>query len=49
MRGLLQKNNRGTITGEERVVLERYLRVGRFLDLLQAKARVSLQHSSTAD
>jgi hypothetical protein len=48
MRRLLQKNNRGTITAVERVALERYLRVGRFLDLLRAKARLSLQDSSDA-
>ena len=47
MRQLLQKNNRGAISAEERVALERYLRVGRLLDLLQAKARLSLQGSSS--
>jgi hypothetical protein len=47
MRRLLQKNNRGTITAQERLLLERYLRVGRFLDLLRAKARVSLRDSDT--
>ena len=46
MRQLLQKNNRGTITAEERMVLERYVRVGRFLDLLRAKAQAALQPSS---
>src|SRR5437879_4923926 len=43
IRRLLQKNNRGTITAEERVVLEKYLRVGQFLDLLHATARLSLE------
>jgi len=48
VRRLLQKNNRGTISGEERLVLERFLRVGRFLDLLHAKARGILQaHGDT--
>jgi hypothetical protein len=42
IRQLLRKNNSGTITGEERAVLEKYLRVGQFLDLLHAKARLSL-------
>ena len=37
---LLQKNNRGTISAEERITLEKYLRVGQFLDLLHAKAKV---------
>ncbi len=40
---LLRKNNRGTIMAAERVALEKYLRVGQFLDLLHAKARISLQ------
>jgi len=43
VRQLLRKNNRGTITAEERVELERYLRVGQLLDLLQAKAHLRLQ------
>jgi hypothetical protein len=43
---LLKKNNRGTITADERATLEKYLRVGRFLDLLQTKARLSLQADS---
>jgi hypothetical protein len=42
---LLRKNNRGTITTSERMALEKYLRVGQFLDLLHAKARISLQKS----
>jgi hypothetical protein len=42
---LLRKNNRGTIMAAERVVLEKYLRVGQFLDLLHAKARISLQRA----
>jgi hypothetical protein len=43
IRQLLRKNNRGTISAAERLVLEKHLRVGQFLDLLHAKARVSLQ------
>lgn len=39
---LLQKNNRGTISAEERITLEKYLRVGQFLDLLHAKAKVAM-------
>ena len=39
---LLRKNNRGGISAEDRVDLEKYLRVGQLLDLLQAKARQSL-------
>ena len=39
IRELLQRNNE---------VLENYLLVGQFLDLLQAKARVSLQNGSSS-
>src|SRR5258708_3018138 len=40
---LLRKNNRVTIMAAERVALEKYLRVGQFLDHLHAKARISLR------
>ncbi len=43
---LLRKNNRGTITAAERMTLEKYLRVGQFLDLIRAKARLSLDRSA---
>lgn len=43
IRELLQKNNAGTITNDEKADLEKYLRVGQFLDLMQAKARQALQ------
>jgi len=46
IRRLLQKNNRGTITAPERLLMERYLRVGQFLDLVHAKARLSLHQSN---
>lgn len=42
---LLQKNNRGTISAEERIALEKYLRVGQFLDLLHAKAKVVMREA----
>jgi hypothetical protein len=45
IRGLLQKNNRGTISAAERLTLDKYLRVGQLLDLLHAKAKLSLQHT----
>jgi len=48
IRGLLQKNNAGTITAEEKAELEKYMRVGQFLDLMQAKARLSLQPRSAS-
>ncbi len=46
---LAQRNQRGTITAVEREVLERYLRVGGLLNLLQAKARLSLRQAKGAD
>jgi hypothetical protein len=48
IRRLLQKNNRGTISADERVTLEKFLRVGKLIDLLQAKARLSLKESGLA-
>jgi hypothetical protein len=49
IRKLLEKNNKGTISESERAVLEKYLRVGQFLDLMQAKARLSLEPSATTE
>jgi hypothetical protein len=48
IRRLLRQNNRGTITAEDRLLLEKYLRVGQFLDLAQAKARLSLAKNGKA-
>jgi hypothetical protein len=48
IRQLLQKNNRGTISADERLVLEKYLRVGKFIDLVHAKARLSLKEAGLA-
>ncbi len=48
IRQLLRKNNRGTITAPERITLEKYLRIGILLDLLRAKAKVSLKNSGAA-
>jgi hypothetical protein len=45
IRKLLRANNRGTITAEDRLALEKYLRVGQFLDLVHAKARLSLRQN----
>ena len=39
---LLRANASGTISAEERLLLDRYLRVGQLIDLVQAKARLSL-------
>lgn len=46
---LLGKNNKGTINESERAVLDKYLRVGQFLDLMQAKARLSLEQPGTTE
>lgn len=48
IRMLLQKQNAGTLTLVEKANLEKYMRVGQFLDLIQAKARVSLRPASQA-
>lgn len=45
---LARRNQKGSITAAEREELERYLRVGSFLNLLQAKARVSLNTTEKA-
>jgi hypothetical protein len=49
IRQLLGKNNQGTISEAERAELDKFLRVGQFLDLMKAKANLSLQQSSGAD
>jgi hypothetical protein len=41
---LQEKNNAGTIRPEERSELESYVRVGQFVAVMQAKARLSLKH-----
>ena len=48
IRQLLRKNNLGTISAAERLTLEKYLRVGQLLDLLHAKAKLSLQRAGDA-
>lgn len=48
IRELLLKNNAGTIKPAEKTTLENYLRVGEFLDLLQAKARLTLKGNTSA-
>jgi hypothetical protein len=42
MNELAEKNRLGTLTEAERQEMENYLRVGNFLNLMQAKARLSL-------
>ena len=48
IRELLQKNNSGTITDAEKETLQNYTRIGQFLDLLQAKARLSLMQGGSS-
>jgi hypothetical protein len=48
IRDLLRRNNAGTLQPAEKTVLENYLLVGQLLDLLQAKARASLQRGAAA-
>jgi hypothetical protein len=48
IRELLQQNNAGTLDTTGKSALENYLLVGQFLDLLHAKARVSLQNGATS-
>jgi hypothetical protein len=43
IRDLLAKNNQGILSDAEQGLLDKYLRVGQFLDLMQAKARVTLR------
>ena len=46
IRQLLDANNRGKISDAEHAELQKYLRVGQFIDLMQAKARLSFPESS---
>ena len=43
MNQLAERNNSGKITTDERDELERFLRVGSLIDIVQAKARLSLR------
>ena len=48
MRSLLDLNNKGLLTPTERDELDRYRRVGLLIDLVQAKARISIKRSEAA-
>jgi hypothetical protein len=43
MGDLADRNNKGTISDTEREELDKYLRVGSLINLVQAKARLSLK------
>jgi hypothetical protein len=47
MHRLAQKNQAGELTAEEQRALESYRQVGRMLDLLRSKARLSLRLRAT--
>jgi hypothetical protein len=47
MNELADKNRRGTIAPPELALLERYLRVGNFLNLVHAKARCALSEPAS--
>ena len=49
MNELAAKNQQGTLSDAERAALEKYLRVGNFLNVVQAKARVCLSASGRTD
>ncbi len=49
MNDLAERNRVGTLSDTERIELEKYLHVGQFLNLLQAKARVSLRGRSSTE
>lgn len=47
MNALAKRNRCGELTEAEKSELEKYLRVGTFLNLIQAKARLSLDQPGT--
>jgi hypothetical protein len=48
IKALLKKKNAGKITDVESAELDKYLRVGQFIDLFQAKARLSLRSAGSS-
>ena len=46
MQKLLEKNSTGAISPREKEVLENYRRVGYFLDILRAKAQLTVKRNS---
>ena len=49
MNGLAAKARQGTLSAAEQAQLANYREVGRLLELLQSKARLSLKRSNAAD
>lgn len=48
MERLLRANSSGSISADDRLLLEKYLRIGKLVDLVQAKARVALHRNGGA-
>ena len=48
MNELAEKNRLGTIAPSERALLDRYVRVGNFLNLVHAKARCALAEPASS-
>jgi hypothetical protein len=48
MHELAQKNQTSDLSEDEQITLESYRHVGRFLDLMRSKARLSLRHTAPA-
>lgn len=46
---LAERNRQGKITARERQELEKYLRVGNLINILQAKARLALKPASISE
>jgi len=46
---LAERNRKGTISDTEREQLQRYLRLGSLINLIQAKARLSLQSANQSE
>lgn len=48
MQELMEKNNRGTMSGAEQSEMESYRKVGTFLAILQAQARLQAKNATNA-
>jgi len=48
MNKLARKNQAGTLSAKEQQELDNFMRVGSLIDLIQAKARLSLKHRHSA-
>lgn len=49
MRELMEKNNQGSLTTDETAEMEAFRRIGSFLAILQAKARLQLARDNGSD